>query len=108
MFRTVGDQRVVQELLEEAVRGMADVEPVLFVPPVSLATVPGIPTAAFNFTTDIPVLDRWGAPLLLGPGSVTLAHTADEYVGIADLAQAVDRYVSLATHLLAGQPERAA
>jgi acetylornithine deacetylase len=102
MFRTVGDYREVRDLLEDAVRGAASIEHVLFVPPVSLATVPGLPTAAFNFTTDIPFLDRWGAPLLLGPGSVSLAHTADEYVAIADLQQAVDRYVSLARHLLAG------
>jgi acetylornithine deacetylase len=108
MFRTVGDHHAVQGLLEAAVRGIAAVEHVLFVPPVSLATVPGIPTAAFNFTTDIPFLDRWGAPLLLGPGSVALAHTADESVAIAELAQAVDLYVSLATHLLAGSPDRGA
>jgi acetylornithine deacetylase len=104
MFRTVGDYREVRGLLEDAVRGTAAVDHVLFVPPVSLATVPGLPTAAFNFTTDIPFLDRWGAPLLLGPGSVSLAHTADEYVAIADLRQAADRYVSLARHLLAESP----
>ena len=61
----------------------------------------GLPTAVFNFTTDIPFLDRWGAPLLLGPGSITLAHTADEYVDIRELHEAVDRYVSLAQRLLA-------
>ena len=53
-------------------------------PPVRLTTVPGIDSAVFSFTTDIPLLDRWGTPLLLGPGSVTLAHTDDEYVPIAN------------------------
>ena len=102
MFRTVGDHRTVERLLREAVSSHAAVEHVLFVPPVSLRTVPGIPAEAFHFTTDIPFLDRWGAPLLLGPGSVDLAHTADEYVPIAELHTAVNHYTSLATHLLAG------
>lgn len=108
MFRTVGDYRVVRALLDEAVRDSARIEHVLVVPPVSLTTIPGLPVAAFNFTTDIPFLDRWGAPLLLGPGSVTLAHTADEYVPIAELEQAVDRYALLATCLLAESSNRTA
>ena len=44
---------------------------------VRLHTVPGMPTAVFPFTTDIPLLDRWGTPLLYGPGSFLVAHTAD-------------------------------
>ncbi len=55
----------------------------------------------FSFTTDIPFLDRWGEPLLVGPGSVTLAHTADEHVEIADLERSVDIYAQLATSLIA-------
>ena len=75
-------------------------EDVLVVPPVHLVTVPGFDTAVFSFTTDIPWLDRWGQPLLLGPGSVTLAHTADEYCEIAELTRAADLYASLAKTLL--------
>ena len=56
-------------------RRSSQVEDVLVVPPVRLKTVPGFDAAVFAFTTDIPLLDRWGAPLLLGPGSVTVAHT---------------------------------
>ena len=77
------------------------IEDVLVVPPVTLTAVPGFETASFNFTTDIPFLDRWGTPLLIGPGSVSLAHTADEYVEIAELQRAVELYVRLATHLCA-------
>ena len=51
-------------------------EEVLRVPVVKLHTVPGFPTAAFPFTTDVPFLDRWGAPLLFGPGSILVAHTS--------------------------------
>jgi acetylornithine deacetylase/succinyl-diaminopimelate desuccinylase-like protein len=83
---------------------MVTVEDVLVVPPVRLATVSGIDSAVFAFTTDIPWLDRWGAPLLLGPGSVTVAHTDDEYCEIDELLRARDIYVELAQRLLASAP----
>jgi acetylornithine deacetylase len=101
MFRTVSDHSAIRSALEGCLAGRVAAEDVLVVPPVKLTTVPGFDTAVFSFTTDIPFLDAWGAPLLIGPGSVALAHTADEYVPIAELHEAVDRYVTLATHLLA-------
>ena len=70
-------------------------------PPVRLTTVPGFDTAVFSFTTDIPFLDRWGTPLLIGPGSITVAHTADEHVALPELYRAVDLYTQLGTSLLA-------
>ena len=100
MFRTVGSHDALRRLIVERVGSLVSVEDVLVVPPVRLATIPGIDTAVFSFTTDIPFLNRWGAPLLLGPGSVTLAHTADEYCDIADLERAVDLYVQIAQQLL--------
>jgi len=75
-------------------------EDVLVVPPVRLATVPGFETGVFSFTTDIPWLDRWGQPLLLGPGSVTLAHTKDEYCEIVELTRSADLYARLASTLI--------
>ena len=56
----------------------------------------------FRFTTDIPFLTSWGEPLLIGPGSVHVAHTADEHVSIPELARAVDLYEKLARDLLNG------
>ena len=44
-----------------------------------------VPTAVFPFTTDIPLLSAWGQPLLFGPGSILVAHTADEYLDLAEL-----------------------
>ena len=40
-------------------------------------------------------------PLLFGPGSIHRAHTADEFVSLAELSAAVDHYVTIATQLLA-------
>jgi len=73
---------------------------VLEVPPVRMRTVPGFETAAFAFTTDIPLLDRWGVPLLFGPGSVLDAHTDGDHVEIAELEAAVLAYETIARALL--------
>lgn len=100
LFRTVDDHRALRALLDRHVGSLVAIDDVFVVPPVKLTTIPGLETRVFSFTTDIPFLDRWGAPLLYGPGSVTLAHTADEYVRIDELHAAVDGYVSIATTLL--------
>jgi acetylornithine deacetylase len=99
MFRTVGDSGEIRKAvtpLEPAV----EFEHVLEVPPVRLRTVPGFEAAVFPYTTDIPFLDRWGQPLLFGPGSIHAAHTAHEFVSIAELQAAVDHYVTIARSLL--------
>lgn len=100
MFRTVGPYEAVKRLIEDHVGALVAIDDVLVVPPVRLRTVPDIESAAFAFTTDIPFLDRWGTPLLLGPGSLTLAHTDEEHVPIAELDRAVDLYVKIARDLL--------
>jgi acetylornithine deacetylase len=103
MFRTVGDPEPLRRLLDTHLGALVAIEDILVVPPVRLTTAPGFDTAVFAFTTDIPFLDRWGAPLLIGPGSVTVAHTADEHVPIGELLRAVDLYERLARELLASR-----
>ena len=98
-FRTVGPAAEVRAALDPLKRWV-DLEDVAEVPPVELVTVPGFDSAAFRFTTDIPFLSAWGRPLLFGPGSVLLAHTADEFVEIDELRAAVDGYARIATALL--------
>jgi acetylornithine deacetylase len=100
MFRTTGEPGPLRALMESRLGSKVSVEDVLVVPPIHLRTVPGFDTEVFSFTTDIPLLDRWGTPLLIGPGSVTVAHTSDEHVEIAELHRAVDLYVNLARGLM--------
>lgn len=100
MFRTVGGHDALRRAIESHVGHLVRAEDVLVVPPVRLTTVAGVETAVFSFTTDIPFLERWGAPVLVGPGSVTLAHTADEYCETAELIRAVDIYADTARALL--------
>ena len=99
MFRTVGDPADVRRAIQPLAR-LVTIEDVLEVPPVRLATVPGFETAVFPYTTDIPFLSAWGRPLLFGPGSVHAAHTADEFVSIAELRSAVAHYQTIVRSLL--------
>jgi len=101
MFRTVGDHAPIRREIEARTGGLVAVEDVLVVPPVRLKTLDGFDSEVFSFTTDIPFLDRWGTPLLLGPGSVTVAHTDDEHVAVAELVRASELYEQLASALLA-------
>ncbi len=99
MFRTVGDAAAVRRAVQP-LEARVTIEHVLEVPPVRLTTVPGFEAAVFPYTTDIPFLTRWGQPLLFGPGSIHVAHTAEEHVSMADLHAAVGHYVTIARELL--------
>ena len=100
MFRTTSGAAEVRAAVTPLERRVA-IEHVLEVPPVHLKTVPGFDAAVFPYTTDIPFLSAWGEPLLFGPGSIHVAHTADEWVSIAELNAASAHYVTLAKALLA-------
>lgn len=99
LFRLVGDAAEVRSALE-VLDPLVSVDYVLEIPAVRLHTVPGFDAAVFAYTTDVPLLPRWGTPLLLGPGSIHVAHTDDEHVSLDELHQAVDLYVTLAQRLL--------
>jgi acetylornithine deacetylase len=100
-FRTVGDHNSVREVLRRAVGDRLTITEILEVPPVRLTTRPGFETAVFAYTTDIPLLSNWGTPLLLGPGSIQVAHTDHEHVRTSEIGYAVDAYERLARGLLA-------
>ena len=105
LFRIVGDAAPVRSALA-VVEGLVSIEHVLDIPAVRMHTVPGFETAVFPYTTDVPLLGRWGTPLLVGPGSIHVAHTDDEHVAIDELLAAVDLYETLAMQLLAGSASR--
>ena len=80
LYRLVGPSDQLKRQIVEAVGNLAEVEFVLEIPFVRLRTLEGLPTMVAAFTTDIPALSNWGQPLLLGPGSIHVAHTDREYV----------------------------
>ena len=87
--------------LREVVAGRAEIELLSATPPVTLTAPDGFDTAVVSFSTDIPHLTQWGAPLLLGPGSIFDAHVPSERVAIADLEKGVALYEQLGRTLLA-------
>jgi acetylornithine deacetylase len=95
LFRTIGPPEEILDAIRPLDR-LVTSEEILRVPQVTLHTVPGFPTAVFPFTTDVPFLTRWGAPLLFGPGSSLVAHTSHEHLEIAELERAIDAYEQLA------------
>jgi acetylornithine deacetylase len=99
MFRTVGSADEILAVLG-ALAPLVGLEEILRVPPIRMHTVTGFETRVFPFTTDVPFLNRWGKPLLFGPGSILVAHTDDEFVEIDELNAAVDAYVRLAERCL--------
>ena len=74
-------------------------EYVLEIPFVRMRKIEGLETMVAAFTTDIPALDQWGEPLLLGPGSIHVAHTPDEKIAKQELLDCVELYVKLASRL---------
>jgi acetylornithine deacetylase len=100
LFRIVGESAPVRTALT-VVEQLVSVESVLDIPAVRMHTLPGFETAVFPYTTDIPLLTRWGTPLLLGPGSIHAAHTDDEHVSIDELKHAVELYERIARQLVA-------
>ena len=99
-FRTVGEHDALRATLHAVVAGRVDVQEILELPAVRLHTVPGFETEVFAYFSDVPFLSKWGTPLLLGPGTIHVAHTDHEHVAIADLERAVDMYADLARSLL--------
>jgi len=99
LYRIVGEGAPVRAALT-VVEQLVTIEPVLDIPAVRMHTLPGFDTAVFPYTTDVPLLTRWGTPLLLGPGSIHVAHTDDEHVAIEELKQAVELYERVARQLL--------
>src|SRR5688500_1017909 len=100
MIRLVGDVGPVKKLIEDWARGRAEIEFGSHIPAQRFHIVDGFETAAMAYTSDIPLLPRWGTPLLFGPGSIPVAHTPDEYIDIEELRASADAYAAIARQLL--------
>jgi acetylornithine deacetylase len=99
LVRLVGPSEPTRKAIEEAVAGLAEVEFTLEIPFIRMRQVEGLETMVAAFTTDIPALTNWGEPLLLGPGSIHVAHTSFEKIAKGELLRAVDLYFDVACRL---------
>jgi acetylornithine deacetylase/succinyl-diaminopimelate desuccinylase-like protein len=100
LYRLVGPSEQLRREIVQAVSNLARVEFVLEIPFVRLRTLDSLPTMVAAFTTDIPALSEWGQPLLVGPGSIHVAHTEGEYVEKKQLSDAVELYCSIPKRLI--------
>jgi acetylornithine deacetylase len=101
LVRTVTPSSEVRAQLIKLAGDEATVEFTLDSPFVRLRAVEGLPTMVAKFATDIPHLTNWGEPVLLGPGSIHVAHTPHEKINKQELLDSVGLYVQVAKGLLA-------
>ena len=100
LYRLVGPSNELRRQIHRTAGDQVQVTFPLELPFLRLRTVDGLPTMIAAFTTDIPKLTNWGEPLLLGPGSIHVAHTDGEYIEKQQLAEAINLYVRIAKQLL--------
>jgi len=102
MFRLVGDPNPLRAAVADAsLAHGVEAREVLYTPAVHLAPLAGLPTTVVAFTTDIPTFDgTWGHPFLIGPGSIHVAHTAEERIAKKELTAAVEIYTRMVRQLL--------
>jgi len=100
LVRTVTDSGPVRAQLTEIAGDLAEVEFTLDTPFIRMRAVEGLPTMVAKFSTDIPQLSNWGEPVLLGPGSIHVAHTPFEKLAKRELLDAVELYIKVAKQLL--------
>ena len=99
LYRLIGP---TQELRKQILTTAGDQVEVMFpleLPFLRFRTVDGLPTMIAKFTTDIPRLTKWGDPLLVGPGSIHVAHTEGEYIEKKQLHDSIDLYYRIAKQL---------
>lgn len=109
MFRLVADPAPIRQAVAAVAagptpmhRGRVEAREVLYTPPLRLAEFGGLPTTVVAFTTDIPTFGQaWGKPFLIGPGSIHVAHTAEERISKNELSEAVEIYARMVRQLLA-------
>ena len=100
LIRLVTDSAPIRAQILEAAKGVAEVEFTLDLAFVRLKAFEGMPTMVAKFATDIPQLTNWGEPLLIGPGSIHVAHSPEEKLAKKELLGAEDLCVKVAKQLL--------
>jgi acetylornithine deacetylase len=99
LYRLIGPSQDLRRQIIETAGDEVKVEFPLEIPFLRLRTIDGLPTMTAAFTTDVPFLTNWGEPLLIGPGSIHVAHTEGEYIEKRQLQEAIDLYCMIARKL---------
>ena len=101
LIRLVDDPAPVRAAVLAACAGLVEAKEQLCIPAILMDARPGFETDVMKYTTDIPAFGgAWGTPLLLGPGTIHVAHTSQERVPKAELLKATGLYAQLVRQLL--------
>ncbi len=102
LFRLVSDAEPLRAAVKHVVAGRAEAREIVNTPPQRLEAFEGLQTTVVAFTTDVPVFaETWGKPFLIGPGSIHVAHTAEERIAKKELLDAVEIYTEMVKKLVA-------
>ncbi len=101
LIRLVDDAGPVRAAVAAACEGLVEAKEHLCIPAILMESRPGFETDVMKYTTDIPAFGgAWGSPLLLGPGTIHVAHTSEERVPKAELLKASELYAQLVRQLI--------
>jgi acetylornithine deacetylase len=101
MLRTVESPAKTRDKMRQIVGDRASIEVIAGSEPHILHVADGFETTVVSFGSDVPFLGNLGKPLMLGPGSILDAHTANERIRKDDLIEGAALYERLARTLLA-------
>jgi acetylornithine deacetylase len=99
LYRLVGPSEDLRQRIVATAGEQVRVTFPLEIPFLRLRGVEGLPTMIAAFTTDVPFLTNWGEALLVGPGSIHVAHTEGESIEKRQLGEAIDLYCTMARKL---------
>jgi acetylornithine deacetylase len=102
LIRIVENTEPLRQTITELIADRCEMSFVRDTPLLKMEKLDGYETDVVAFTTDLPSLTNWGRPVLLGPGSIGMAHTERECVRKSDLVAAADLYCRL-VHDLKGK-----
>jgi len=100
MIRTIEPRDVAEQRLRQIVGDRAEVTIVGGANPHRMHVVDGFETMVASFGSDVPFLGNLGKPLLIGPGSILDAHTANEKISKAEMVEGAAVYERLVKKLL--------
>src|SRR5712671_1050524 len=100
MIRTIESRPATEAKMQALVANRAGMTVLGGANPHIMHVVEGFETTVVSFGSDVPYLGNLGKPLLIGPGSILDAHTADEKIRKTELNEGVAVYERLARTLL--------
>jgi len=100
MIRILVPREVAEQRLQQVVGGRAEIKIVGGANLHRMHVVEGFETMVASFGSDAPYLGNLGKPLLIGPGSILDAHTANEKISKLEMTEGAAIYERLVKKLL--------